>query len=47
MPTTNRFSANKKKKQHYVEDRNKTIDSLLKQFSEEVEVVVETYGEVD
>ena len=47
MPTTNKFSANKNKKQHYAEERNKTIDELLKRFSEEVEIVVYTYGDVD
>ena len=47
IPTTNKFSANKKKKQHYVEERNKEIDELLKRFSEEVEIVVYTYGDVD
>ena len=47
MPTTNKFSANKNKKQHYIEERNKEIESLLKRFSEEVEKVVFTYGKVD
>lgn len=47
IPTTNKFSSNKKKKQHYIEERNKTIDELLKRFSEEVEIVVYTYGDVD
>ena len=47
IPTTNKFSSNKKKKQHYTEERNKIIDELLKRFSEEVEIVVETHGEVD
>ncbi len=47
IPTTNKFSANKKKKQHYIEERNKEIDELLKKFSEEVEIVVYTYGDVD
>lgn len=47
IPTTNKFSANKKKKQHYIEERNKEIEGLLKRFSEEVEVVVFTYGQVD
>lgn len=47
MPTTNKFSANKNKKQHYIEERNKDIEGLLKRFSEEVEVVVFTYGQVD
>ena len=47
MPTTNKFSANKNKKQHYIEERNKEIEGLLKRFSEEVEVVVFTYVEVD
>lgn len=46
MPTTNKYSANKNKKQHYVEDRNNVIEGLLKRFSEEVEIVVETYGQV-
>ena len=46
IPTTNKYAANKKKKQHYVEDRNKITDDLLKRFSEEVEIVVYTYGEV-
>ena len=47
MPTTNKFSANKNKKQHYIEERNKEIEMLLKRFSEEVEKIVYTYGEVD
>ena len=47
IPTTNKFSSNKKKKQHYTEERNKEIDELLKRFSEEVEIVVYTYGDVD
>ena len=47
MPTTNKFSANKNKKQHYIEERNKEIESLLKRFSEEVEKVVYTYGQED
>ena len=47
IPTTNKFSSNKKKKQHYIEERNKEIDELLKRFSEEVEIVVYTYGDVD
>ena len=47
MPTTNKFSANKNKKQHYIEERNKEIEWLLKRFSEEVEKVIYTYGKVD
>ena len=47
MPTTNKFSANKNKKQHYIEERNKEIEGLLKRFSEEVEKVIYTYGKVD
>ena len=47
IPTTNKFSANKNKKQHYIEERNKEIEGLLKRFSEEVEKVIYTYGKVD